>query len=610
MKAHVLKGILYAVIVSSLSACSGGSDSDNPVNVVSLTISLSPISGSTLSLQDSVLIDFSEAVDLGDITLSGDMEKLGKLTQVDNDTLNFSPLETWTEGETLSLLINAKDVAGNAMQEISASYKVEVVAPAVVSISPDRVRLEKSDTITVQFSETMDSESLLLTGSLSFDEYDLAWSKSESENDTLSITPKAGWVSGQKRTITIEIADNAGNILPESTSSFTVPLYFKNFDAAQVVIGQEDFSSTVTGLSEKNIAEYPVGAVAISADKTLFLSDTKNNRVLAFNEIPEVNGAPASFVLGQEDFYSAAAVSDSSYSNTYGLPSRVSIDNNKLVVTQSFIRRIFVYDSVPENGEAIPLLALGLRDGDGDTCNSAELSFVEASIIANGKIIVADTGNSRVLIWDKLPEHNDTPANFVVGQSVLSNCLANDDNQDGSSIAPTARTLSQPNDIWSDGEKLAVVDTLNNRVLLWNTFPKNNFVPADVVLGQESFFDRKTGEDSGGAEGWLATNKTFNEPYLGIWSNGIQLFVVDGGNHRVLIWDQWPEVNFTSADLVLGQTNFEKSAFNDANQNGVSDQGELPNASTLKWPEGVIGNQDKLFVTDSGNNRVLIFKSR
>ncbi|WP_299586646.1 Ig-like domain-containing protein [uncultured Microbulbifer sp.] len=610
MKVGFLKAILYVAIVSSLTACSGGSGSNDSVDTISPSVTLNPASGDTLSLTGSVTLDFSEAIILSDIILTGDMERRGVLTQFDADTLKLSPKEKWEEGKVLSLLINAKDTAGNRMQEVTANYQIEAVAPELVSISPAGERLEKGGTITVQFSETMNQESLQLTGSLTVDAYDLVWLEGSRVNDTLRISPKKGWISGKDRTFALEVEDSVGNKLSNFEASFTVPLYFKNFDAAQVVVGQEDFSSTVSGLNEKNIAEYPIGSVAVSDNGKLFISDTGNNRVLGYNEIPKVNGAPANFVLGQEDLYSAVSNNDSTLTKGYGKPTRVSISKNKLLVTQAFIRRSFLYDEVPEDGEASPHLALGLRDGDGDTCNSSEFSFLESSIVVNGKIIAADTGNSRILIWDELPNEHEAPANLVLGQSSFNHCLANDDKQDGSSSATTARTLSQPNDIWSDGEKLAVVDTLNNRVLLWNTFPKSNFVPADVVLGQKNFSVNQGGSGTGDAADWPVTNKTFNEPYLGIWSNGLQLFLVDGVNHRVLIWDQWPENNFAAADWVIGQSDFEKNAFNDTDQNGTNNQGELPSASTLKWPEGVVGYQDKLFVTDSGNNRILIFKSR
>lgn len=161
-------------------------------------------------------------------------------------------------------------------------------------------------------------------------------------------------------------------------------------------------------------------------------------------------------------------------------------------------------------------------------------------------------------------------------------------------------------------KKLAIIDSGNNRILLWNNFPSKNFEPADVVLGQPDFTSRN--KESTNKEGieWPVNEYTFNEPSTGIWSNGIQLFVADSKNNRILIWDTWPTTNFEPADRVLGQNGFTNFTANDANQNGIGypDEAESPTASTLNEPTGIFGYKNNLFITDSGNHRILIFKSR
>src|SRR5690606_38175173 len=51
----------------------------------------------------------------------------------------------------------------------------------------------------------------------------------------------------------------------------------------------------------------------------------------------------------------------------------------------------------------------------------------------------------------------------------------------------SASTLSSPRGLDSDGTRLLVADTLNNRVLAWTAFPTRLGQPADAVLGQPSF---------------------------------------------------------------------------------------------------------------------------
>merc|ERR1712023_166355 len=87
-----------------------------------------------------------------------------------------------------------------------------------------------------------------------------------------------------------------------------------------------------------------------------------------------------------------------------------------------------------------------------------------------------------------MPTQSGTLPDIVLGQNSLDHCIANDDNQDGDTDSqPSARTFDVPAGAWTDGEKLLVIDSTNNRVLVWNTFPTENFEPADLVLGQPDF---------------------------------------------------------------------------------------------------------------------------
>ena len=77
-------------------------------------------------------------------------------------------------------------------------------------------------------------------------------------------------------------------------------------------------------------------------------------------------------------------------------------------------------------------------------------------------LAVADTSNNRVLIWNTIPTQADQPADVVVGQ------------KDFSSLKPVvadATSLRAPQGVWLSGGKLYVADTLNNRIMIWNTIP-------------------------------------------------------------------------------------------------------------------------------------------
>src|SRR5687768_2194311 len=77
-------------------------------------------------------------------------------------------------------------------------------------------------------------------------------------------------------------------------------LSFENFQAAQLVIGQADFTATLATVNATTL-DLPFGNVSV-AEGRLFIGDYDHHRVLGYNAVPTSNGAAADFVLGQADF--------------------------------------------------------------------------------------------------------------------------------------------------------------------------------------------------------------------------------------------------------------------------------------------------------------------
>src|SRR5262249_8678624 len=143
-----------------------------------------------------------------------------------------------------------------------------------------------------------------------------------------------------------------------------------------------------------------------------------------------------------------------------------------------------------------------------DGCASATvLGGVGGIAFANNTLFVTDANrpgllpiNNRVLIYNnvsgsfpavdtQLPPVGTVrcsvcggAANLVVGQPNFSNTAIN----------PTQAGMRVPTAVASDGTHLAVADTGNNRVLIWNSIPTANGRPADVVIGQKDFGTIKT----------------------------------------------------------------------------------------------------------------------
>ncbi len=371
-------------------------------------------------------------------------------------------------------------------------------------------------------------------------------------------------------------------------------LDFSNFQQASVVIGQANFTTTssTTNASTFNTV-YGDPAVV---NGVFYAPDYNDGRILGFTGgVPSSNGAAADFVLGQPDFTTTNFVAAA---NGMSGPQTVTEGNGRLFNVDYDYNRVLIWDTPPTTTHAPADVVVGQQDftSTATGCTATGLDSPESIATTNSKLIVADTANNRVLIFNTLPTANGAAADLVLGQNGFTTCAENDDNQDGvADVAPTARTLYEPSDVWTDGTMLIVADDSNNRVLIWNTFPTSSFAPADVVVGQ-------TGMNGNGA-GTSATQ--FDDPYF-LTSNGKQLFVAEWNNDRVVVFDPIPTSNGAAATTVLGQSDFAHNTCNDDNQDGAIDG--QPSARTLCNPSGLLATSNALIVVDHDNQRMLVFK--
>ena len=143
------------------------------------------------------------------------------------------------------------------------------------------------------------------------------------------------------------------------------------------------------------------------------------------------------------------------------------------------------------------------------------------------RLLVTDRFNSRVVGWNAIPQAADVPADFVLGQADFA-----------SNVQDHTRTVfNQPAYLASNGNQLAVADTYNNRVLVWNEFPTATGAPPDLVLGQGDFVhfvgndDAQTNPNDPGTP----TARTLNHPAGVAWADDA-LYVSDAYNSRVLVY--------------------------------------------------------------------------
>jgi len=153
--------------------------------------------------------------------------------------------------------------------------------------------------------------------------------------------------------------------------------------------------------------------------------------------------------------------------------------------------------------------------------NVSTLRSPEGVFFVGEELIVADTGNHRVLIWTTFPTANGQPADVVLGQADFNTLLSN-----RGLGAATANSLALPSAVHVERDTLFVADTGNNRVLGFPMMPPANGIAAGLVLGQPSFSERVPTAD-------INNGSRLAGP-VALASDGANLFVADRDANRVL----------------------------------------------------------------------------
>lgn len=322
----------------------------------------------------------------------------------------------------------------------------------------------------------------------------------------------------------------------------------------------------------------------------LAVADSGNHRVLLWHGIPTVDEQPADVVLGQPDGATEGrAAGGRGPERGMNLPTGVLVHDGRLVVADAWHHRILIWDTVPRHSDVAPDVVLGQPDASsvepngGAGCWAGSFYWPFGIAVIGDAFWVADTGNRRVLGWRNGIPAPGEPADVVLGQP----SAAHREENRGGSAGPAS--FRWPHDIaghddllliadagnhrilgWSPppdgdrpadvligqpdfgssqewpygphtgdrfrfpyalglaGDRLAVADTANNRILLWDSLPTHGR-PADHVLAQPHF-------GANGENRWTSVQRdTLCWPY-GLALCGDRLAVADSGNNRVVIW--------------------------------------------------------------------------
>jgi uncharacterized protein (TIGR03437 family) len=320
----------------------------------------------------------------------------------------------------------------------------------------------------------------------------------------------------------------------------------QNSDFTALRPNNESATGTFTPAPSAGVFFDPVAAVF--ASNQLYLVDTGNNRALAI-PAPLSAAAAATRWLGQD------------------LPTAGSVN---LIEGREF-------QFVTRNSQGGLGADSGLAiDNTGSTPH----------------LYVADTYNNRVLGFKDLRKvAPGVAADIVIGQANGQTALCN--YPTGDPQQPTASSLCGPVGLAVDPKgNLWVADRGNGRVLRFPTpFAQTGQPQADTVLGQASFTTPLLTADP--------TLSTLASPYGVAMTSTGWLAVSDQLQNRVVVFQP---ANGVFTDGQAGGFLVGQLGFYDASSGSGLNQLSSPHHIALD-------SNDRLYVVDSGNNRVLIYDS-
>jgi uncharacterized protein (TIGR03437 family) len=363
----------------------------------------------------------------------------------------------------------------------------------------------------------------------------------------------------------------------------------------------------------------------------MYVADIGNNRVLAYKNVTALSaGNFAGLAIGQQDLFSTLAQGPGSVLSTgFSSPTGVAVDSKgNLYVMDAGNNRILRFPSPfqqiqnsPGNPPQ-PDLVIGQKGfntgnsyNEGGNCAAKTIgtsyggSTYLATLAVDSKdnVWITDAANNRVLMF---PAANLSPgavepvATVVLGQNDFTTCgVISGPTQIGKNFLylPAGLTLDGSGNVYvSDafsrvlyyqGPNFASQGQTANRVLGISP-PQQSGQPATVFPNQYSLG---------------SPNSTGNLiPPNGVFAQGNHVFVADTPSHRIVEYDipsNWAaeSTSFPSPAImaVFGQIGFFA---------GKANQGQAqPSQFTLSSPYGGAFLGTQMWVSDTGNNRVLAF---
>ncbi len=325
-------------------------------------------------------------------------------------------------------------------------------------------------------------------------------------------------------------------------------------EAATNVLGQTNFTAATAATTQAGL-NVPHDALYDSANNRLFVSDGTSNRVVVYNVAAITDGESAVNVLGQTTFTASTAATTQIGMNA---PRGLAYDDagQILYVVQTTANRVTAYDvtAITDGENAVSVLGQTTFTTSTAATTQAGMNAPIGALLddANDVLYVAQTTGNRVTLYDVVAITNGESAVDALGQH--DDSLSAPGPIYTKTTAQNASHklgLNAPQDTAIDtvGHRLFVSDMTNNRVLVYNLDAGNALADRipDNVLGQANYYSNAVATTQTGLNG--PTGLTYD-------AAGNRLFVTDMTNNRIIIYDVAVIADGENAVNVLGQISY------------------------------------------------------
>ncbi|MEM1362163.1 MAG: NHL repeat-containing protein [Pseudomonadota bacterium] len=348
-----------------------------------------------------------------------------------------------------------------------------------------------------------------------------------------------------------------------------------------------------TGLQPSSQTLFGPRGVCLHSNGSLWVSDTGHHRLLGWREPPIQDNQPADILIGQPSFENEGRNAKAAPTDfSLNVPTGIAEWRGGLAVADPWNHRVLMWRTPPSQSNQPADIILGQNERDGvlanrgaDAPTASTLHWPYGVSAIGDRLVVCDTGNRRVLVWDELSETGQ-PADLVLGQESFT---SRDENA-GHEVSAMSMRWPHAAVLW-DG-RFAVADAGNNRVMLWSDgLPSDNGRACDGLIGQSSF-----AECDHNMANYYPSARALNMPYALAVGAG-DLIVADTANSRLVGWAEAGQA--PAARSLSGQPDFASKG-----DNGWG----IARRDSLCWPYGLSARNGQVAIADSGNNRVLLWK--